>query len=260
MAGSLTVVGTGIRFTQITMESIAALKSADKVLFLVADPLTAAWLRKTNQSAESLHVLYEIGKERHITYDEMVDRILSEVRKNQKVCAAFYGHPGIFVTPSHEAIRIAREEGIEARMLPAVSAEDCLFADLGIDPSKEGCQSFEATDFLALGRKFDPTSTLIIWQIGCVGDLTFNPRANENGGIAVLVNKLLESYEASHPVILYQANVLPLCAPKVKRLNLSDLLTEKVNQITTLYVTPLPRRNLDSAVLERFGLVERVPH
>jgi len=31
-------------------------------------------------------------------------------------------------------------------MLPGISAEDCLFADIGVDPGIYGCQSFEATD------------------------------------------------------------------------------------------------------------------
>jgi hypothetical protein len=37
-------------------------------------------------------------------------------------------------------------DGFDAVMLPGISAEDCLFADLGIDPGMIGCQSFEATD------------------------------------------------------------------------------------------------------------------
>jgi hypothetical protein len=42
-------------------------------------------------------------------------------------------------------------------MLPGISAEDCLFADLGIDPGIYGCQSYEATDFLANGRPWGET-------------------------------------------------------------------------------------------------------
>jgi hypothetical protein len=38
-------------------------------------------------------------------------------------------------------------------MLPAVSAEDCLFADLGVDPGAAGCQSHEAADFLILDTR-----------------------------------------------------------------------------------------------------------
>ena len=49
---------------------------------------------------------------------EMVEEILAAVREGKRVCAVFYGHPGVYVKPSHEAVRRARKEGFEARMLP----------------------------------------------------------------------------------------------------------------------------------------------
>ena len=77
----------------------------------------------------------------------MVERILSYVRRGLNVCVVFYGHPGVH--PGHESIRRARMEGFSASKLPGISAEDCLFAELGIDPSKNE-------------RKFDNRS-LILW-------------------------------------------------------------------------------------------------
>ncbi len=53
--------------------------------------------------------------------------ILSSVRKGLYVVGIFYGHPGIFVNPSRRALTIARQEGYQALMLPAVSSIDCLF-------------------------------------------------------------------------------------------------------------------------------------
>jgi len=38
-------------------------------------------------------------------------------------------------------------------MLPGISTEDCLYADLGVDPGLIGSQNFEATDFIVSGRK-----------------------------------------------------------------------------------------------------------
>ncbi len=167
-----------------------------------------------------------------------------------------YGHPGIFVNPSHEAIKRARAEGYSANMLAAVSAEDCLFADLGIDPSVEGCQTFEATDFLVYKRQFDTTSSLIIWQIGCVGDLTFNPHPSDPSGINVLVDYLLQHYSPSQPAILYQANVLPICKPIIRNLTLAEVREADINQITTLYIHPVPRRAVDKEHLSKLGLLE----
>ena len=100
--------------------------------------------------------------------------MLAEVRKGLDVVGAFYGHPGVFVSPSHRAIAIAREEGYRARMLPGISAEDCLFADLGIDPSNPGCVSYEASELLIRDLPVVATSHLVLWQVGVVGVADFN--------------------------------------------------------------------------------------
>ena len=112
----------------------------------------------------------------------MAEAILEPVRAGKRVCAAFYGHPGVFVLPSHDAIARARAEGFDAAMQPGVSAEDCLVADLGVDPAVNGLQSYEASDFLRRRPAIEPTTALVLWQIGVVGaaharDRRFGARA-----------------------------------------------------------------------------------
>ena len=173
---SLTVVGVGIQVpAHVTTEARLAIERADEVLYLVADPVAAAWIKRLNSSARPLHHLYTPGEDRGEAYAAMVEEILARVRRGGEICVAFYGHPGVFVNPSHEAIHRARDEGFDARMLPGISAEDCLFADLGVDPSESGCQSYEATDLLACGREIDPSAALILWQVGVVGNLGYAP-------------------------------------------------------------------------------------
>ena len=58
-------------------------------------------------------------------------------------------------------------------MLPAISAGDCLFADLGVDPSYPGSQSLEATDLLLRNCTILSDAHVIVLQVGCVGDLGF---------------------------------------------------------------------------------------
>jgi uncharacterized protein YabN with tetrapyrrole methylase and pyrophosphatase domain len=169
-AGSLQVVGTGYLIAgHATPQAVAAMRRADKLLYLVGDRPTRAWIESLNPSAESLQDAYAVDKRRSQSYQEMVERILAPLRRGLDVCAAFYGHPGVLAHPSHAAIRQAREEGFDAWMLPGISAADCLYADLRVDPGAQGCQSFEATDFLLRARRFDPTSVLLLWQIGATG-------------------------------------------------------------------------------------------
>ena len=59
-------------------------------------------------------------------------------------------------------------------MLPGVSAEDCLVADLGVDPGEHGWQSWEATGFLLRGFRPDPTAGLVLWQVDGIGKLDWN--------------------------------------------------------------------------------------
>jgi len=257
--GSLTVVGTGIQFIgQITLEARAHIKQAEKVLFLVTDPITADWIRDINPTAESLYPYYQQGKARINSYVEMVERILCEVRKGLRVCAVFYGHPGVFVYPSHEAIKQARLEGFSAKMLPGISSEDCLFADLGIDPARTGCQSFEATDFLIHKRKFDTGCSLILWQIGCIGDLTFNLGPYDSRGLHVLTEYLRQYYDAAHPAIIYEAAEYPIFDPTIEHVLLAKLAETQISPISTLYIPPQTKASLDYEMLDRLGIDSHV--
>lgn len=249
--GSLTVVGTGMLIAgQVTQEALSAIASAEKLYFLVTDIVTSRWLGQLNASAESLYGCYGDGKPRDETYAEMVDRILGSVREGRRVVAAFYGHPGVFVAPSHEALRQAIAEGYSAQMLPGISAEDCLFADLAIDPGERGCQSFEATDFLLRRRIFDPTSTLILWQIGGIGVFDFHSRPLwSRRGLEVLERTLLRTYPASHEVVVYEAVPYPTLPPKILSIPLAELAGADVSIRSTLYVPPLADRESDPAVL-----------
>src|SRR3546814_11468295 len=80
-----------------------------------------------------------------LTYREMVAAMLAEVRAGRRVCGAFYGHPGVFARVPHKAIAQARAEGFEAHMEDGVSVEDCLSADIGIDPGEVRCQHYKTS-------------------------------------------------------------------------------------------------------------------
>jgi Tetrapyrrole (Corrin/Porphyrin) Methylases len=238
--GSLIVVGTGIRTVgQLTVEAIAWMRRADKILYVIGDPIAEAAIAELNrENAESLSVMYGENKPRLQTYNEMVERILECVRAGMTTCLACYGHPGVFVYPSHEAIRRARAEGYEAKMLPGISAEDCLFADLGVDPGISGCQSYEATDFLANGRRIDPTSSVILWQIGVVGDATFKRNGYDLSAFPLLIERLLEFYPPAHVAYLYEAAVFPGCEPVINPVPIQSLGQVPLSAGYTLYIPP----------------------
>ncbi len=242
--GSLVVIGTGIRTVgQLTVESLAWISIADAVFYLVADPIAEGVIRELNPEATSLRGHYGEGVPRSQSYEAMVEQIMGSVRAGKRTVAAFYGHPGVFAFPSHESVRRARREGYLGIMLPGVSAEDCLFADLGVDPSLNGCQSYEATDFLLHDRVIDVASQLILWQVGVVGDWTYRGAGYDLKAFPMLVARLQAFYGYWHEVTLYEAALFPGVSPTITPIALGhltpELAAQLVNAGTTMYVPPI---------------------
>jgi uncharacterized protein YabN with tetrapyrrole methylase and pyrophosphatase domain len=250
--GSLTVVGLGMEVPgHVTQQVLGAMEVADDLLYLVPDPVAAQWVDGVNPDARSLHALYEPGRDRSEIYAGIVEEILAPLRRGRAVCAAFYGHPGVFVQPSHDAIRRAREEGFDARMLPGISADACLFADLGVDPSTAGCQSYEATDLLLYARAIDPAVALVIWQAGAIGNVTYMPDG-DTSRVPLLVDYLHRWYAPDHPVLLYEASSYAVCGPRIETIALEDLASADIWPMTTLYVEPV-RAELAPEMVELLG-------
>lgn len=255
--GSISITGTGIRLAgHLTEESGHLVRAADRVFAQAGDAFGLEALKALNPKVVSLQPCYGSGRSRDDAYEAMVETILAPVREGRKVCAVFYGHPGVFVWPSHEAIRRARAEGFAAKMYPGISAEDCLFADLGLDPGVHGCQSFEAGDFLLHARRFDPTATLILWQPAALGDLTRNTFVTDPAWVRVLAGVLMEAYPAGHEVIVYEAAAFPLDDARMDSVPLARLHEARFTQVSTLYVPPVGPPRLSAERLQMLGISE----
>ena len=102
--GRIVFVGTGFSLmAQATPEAVREISRAQRLLYLVADPATARWLTSLNASAESLANHYALDKPRTVSYEEMTERILGHARQGERVCVAFYGHPGVGCEPLDDA-------------------------------------------------------------------------------------------------------------------------------------------------------------
>jgi uncharacterized protein YabN with tetrapyrrole methylase and pyrophosphatase domain len=253
--GRLLVVGTGILTPDhVTLAAKAAIEAADCVLFAMTDAPSAKWIVAHNPRARSLDYDRSRPRRREV-YEKMVEDILAEVRLEQAVCTVFYGHPGVLAYAPHEAIRRARREGFVATMLPGVSAEDCLIADLGVDPGPLGLSSFEATDFLIRPRRFDTSTALVLWQIGMVGDLGFvSSERVTRPGLAVLQEVLTEHYGDTHKAYVYEAAAAPNTSARVEVIRIAELATTPVSLVSTLFVPALRAAPLDRSMMERLGL------
>jgi Tetrapyrrole (Corrin/Porphyrin) Methylases len=254
--GGLTVVGSGIRAgLQTTMEARVCIESASKVLYLLADPIAEEWVRKLNPNSESMDSFYQKGKRRMVAYEAMIEKILSCLEQAGDLCAVFYGHPGVFSYPARESIKRARLNGFNARMLPGISAEDNLIADLGIDPGPAGLQSFEVTTFLLYKYRFDTSVPLILWQVGVLGEVLWNPphRAARDR-LPILADYLIDHYGVNHEVVFYHASELPAGQPAIERLPLCDLREAKLATLSTLFVPPKGRAKFDAEMAKELNI------
>jgi uncharacterized protein YabN with tetrapyrrole methylase and pyrophosphatase domain len=256
--GSLVIVGTGISVAgQMTLITQNHIRQADVVFTVTSGKPNIEFIKSLNSNTYSLTDLYEIGKSRVQTYQDMCDHIIQAVQQGNRVCAAFYGHPGVFVNPSHKVIEILKEQKYSVKMEPGISAEDCLIADLGIDPAEYGCQSYEATQFLFRKYTIDPYMTQIIWQIWGVGDHKFlSTFHHDNKGLSLLVEILRKHYPDDHQVIIYEARTTALVASRIEELALIDLPSARLTAISTLVIPSLGLPEYDSDVLDALGITE----
>lgn len=248
--GSLVNVGLGMTLgAHITPIARNFIEQADVVFVSASNILIEEWVKTMNNKVISLQPFYQEGLSRLVTYKNMTEAILNEVRKGKNVCGAFYGHPGVFALPPHASIKQAKLEGYKAHMEPGISAEDCLYADLGIDPGKTGCAHFEASQFLFNHRPFDPSAYLVLWQVAMAGDKAMKTFSTEPEQRQLLVDLLLKTYPATHEVILYECPVLPVENVVVNKSQLSKLAQQKVNLKTTLIIPPSCKRTVNNKMI-----------
>jgi len=248
---SLVVVGTGIKFmAHITVETRAYIMESDYVLYLVNEPLMEDWIQNNHPQAESLEKLYTKYPLRSDCYQAIRDYILENLYKEKHICVAIYGHPTVFSEVVSDAVKMAREKGYYAKVLPGISAEDCLFADLLVDPGSCGCQSYEATDLLIHRRPLTPQSHLILWQVGIIGILGHQNSINSQEGLQVLVNYLKDYYSLQHKVFLYEAEQYPSYEPYIQKTTIEKLPEAKTSRLTTLYIPPESKLPCDQKMLE----------
>ncbi len=256
--GSLACVGLGMMLgAHVSPRSRSHIEQADVVFALVSDPLVELWVQDMRPDTRSLQPYYCEGQSRLTSYKQMIEAMLVEVRAGRRVCGVFYGHPGVFALVPHKAISGARAEGFDAHMEPGISAEDCLYADLGIDPGTYGCQHYEASQYMFYQRRIDPSAYLILWQVGMAGDRSLARFSTGPAYRQLLVELLGKDYPQSHPVIAYEAATLPITAPRMETLRLSDLVEADLRLQTTLVFPPARPMERNQEMLDRLAEIDR---
>ncbi|MFW2335979.1 SAM-dependent methyltransferase [Ilumatobacter sp.] len=243
--GRLTVVGTGIGFRrQIIPAAETAIRQADLVFHQVGDQLTVQWLHQLNANVQSLSRPASAEPVLSMdVYEAMAHRVADAVAAGQRTCFVSYGHPGVYQHAAHRSIELTRARGFAATMIPGISALDCLIADLGVEIAL-GCQLLDATMMVLHDKVVDPTSALVLFQIGIFGDPHY--RASRPVGLHVLRDRLSEIWGPEHEILLYEAPMLPIWDAGAERTTIADMATAPMSERTLAYVPPLAQRPMNA--------------
>ncbi|RDS79518.1 hypothetical protein DWU98_17120 [Dyella monticola] len=257
--GSLACVGMGMTLgSHLTPLARSHIEQADVVFAALSNGVVEMWLERMHPDVRSLQPYYKPGKSRMKTYREWVQVMMTEVRAGKRVCGVFYGHPGIFAWSPHKVIEVARAEGFEAHMEPGISAEDCLYADLGIDPGRFGCQHFEASQLLFYERRIDPAGYLVLWQVALTGDWSLGRLETGPAYRQVLVELLNRDYPLDHELIIYRGATLPIEKPCVRRIALRDLPHVPLTAEETVVLPPATPLKPNSVIRDRLNALDKL--
>jgi precorrin-2 methylase len=249
--GRLVIVGTGIKaISHMTLETLSHIRRADIVFYHASNGITASQIHELNANAVDLFEYYGEGKKRKITYVQMAELMLRQVRLGLTVVGVFYGHPGYFVSPARRALAIASMEGYETALLPGVSAPDCMFSDLRVDPGVFGCQILMASRILQEDAIIAITGHVVLLQVAAVGDRTFSFSGYKNATLEPFFERLIEIYGEQQESVYYIAAIFPAFEPEIAVRKLLDYRDPEVRQAVKSSMLYLPPKGVTVSSLQ----------
>lgn len=159
-------------------------------------------------------------------YKKIVDTIIEQASRNDRVIYAVPGHPFVAETTSPLIVKMANEKNIPVRVFEAVSFLEPVFSALGIDPFS-GITLLDAFDVGSANfPQFPPSRPVIISQI------------YSRMVAAEVKQTLMEVYEDEHPVKLIHAAGTK--HEVIESIPLYEIdRSKQIGILTSLYVEPL---------------------
>jgi len=225
---SITILGLGPGNPAfLTLEAWQVLEEADEVYLRTKRHPTVASL-PSHLSLHSFDHLYEEKADFAGVYEEIAARVLALGERAQGVIYAVPGHPLVGEASVQRILALARERGLEVRIVEGLSFVEPVLTCLGLD-AIEGLQLADATEMAALYHPpVNPDRPTLVGQL--------------YGRHLASSVKLtcMNLFPADHQVVLVRG--AGTAAEKVTTLSLYELdRNNEVDHLTTLYLPPLPR-------------------
>lgn len=252
------IVGLGIVHVQhITREVDEVLCRSNEILYVEVGDEIDAYLQSRCPKVTNLHkAAYVEGVERLKAYDIMSAMVLDAALNHPPVTLALYGHPLVFAYPPFQILQAASLLGLCVRILPGISAMDCLFVDLKLDPSTQGLQVYEATDLVLRRRPLQRDVPCLIWQIGALESPFYSAARSKPERFSRFKDHLLQYYPAEHKAVAVFSSTMSGVESNLLACTIGEVGSQsaRIHQGMTLYIPPTETRPVkDEELLTQIG-------
>jgi uncharacterized protein YabN with tetrapyrrole methylase and pyrophosphatase domain len=242
------IVGLGLRIDHLTGETDQALRESSHVYYVSHIPgIRQLLLDRCSHITDLAASCYAEGQSTYSAYRDMAATVINAALSlSEPVAFALYGHPLVLAQPSQLILTLATQLSLPTKVLPAISAMDCLFADLGVDPGSRGLQMHEATELLIYQRPILPDMATIIWQVGSLETALYTVRRSRPERLTRLKDFLLRFFPPDHDVFSVASAVEPNTSPDIRRFRITELAeyAPAFHYGTTLYIPPSEQRSV----------------
>jgi siroheme synthase len=202
----LYLLGSGIRGPlQLTRETVQALGACRAAFVLHDDPAVHEEVARYCPIVHDVADAYKDAADRVEAYGRIAALVVEEAAGYPTVAFVAHGHPLFLVSASELILDQARDRGLVARVLPAVSSLDTILCDLAADLGY-AMQIYDATHLVESKFSLDPRVPTLIFNLA-----SFDTRAVVGGEpdpvvLAPLVAFLTAHYPVDHPCeVIYSA-------------------------------------------------------
>ncbi len=256
------IVGLGVlNIDQITRETERAIRRSNEVLYVDTGIATQTYLESLCPRVTSLfETSYKETGKRLNAYHHMAARVLDAALDHPPVTFAMHGHPIVGAYAPFLIRDLAGLLALQVQVLPGISAMDCLFAELMVDPCVAGMQMYEATDLLLRRQSLQPDVPALIWQIGCVETTLHTMRVSKPERFERLRSHLLRFYLPQHVISAVYSTPHPLMPSTMHRFAVGNLCdyAHLLHPGFTLFIPAAHERPIED--LELLRQIDSVEH
>ncbi len=219
------VVGSGVRVPgQFTQESLDALRTCRTIITILPHIGVTPFLQQIGPPVEDVSYLYQTGRPRSETYDEVVARVLDAAAAGGPIGYVTSGNPILFDQTTRAVLAGAEQRGLTVTVYPGVSVLDTVLVDLQHDIGATGLQIFGASWLMANRIQPRPDVPCILLQINVFGTtLTTEGAELRPGALIPLRDLLLGVYPPEHELIFVESPVFWFEQPRRHAVRLGDL-------------------------------------